>query len=625
MADPFKYFRVEAHEIVGDLAKGLGELETSADAALVTKLLRLAHTLKGAARIVRHKELAELSHDLETALDPLRATPAAGRNEAALAILDQMSAHVAAMTAPVVPAAPTAPIAVVAPEPPAPPARLETTAVDDALGGIANVHGLLARLRDATDPVALARGIDQIERELVEVRRDVEHLRLSAAGSLYAALERTARDAAALGGKRVRFGFEGADVRVDGQVITALHGALVQLVRNAVVHGIEPAAARRAAGKPAEGQVTISAHARGRTISIACRDDGRGLDIDAIRDAVRRRGVDPGALDAARAFQLLLGGGISTAREITELAGRGIGMGLVHAAVTELGGEVAVETSSAGTTITLIAPVAVTAIAVIDVALADRVVAIPQAAVRRVVRIQPHELVHGSDGTALCIDDLMVPAAPLGALFGTSSERATTAVVLDGAAFFVDRTLGVGEVMVRAVPAAAAALLDPIVWGMALDAEGRPYAVVEPRELVAAVGRARRVQPAPAARPLPILVVDDSLTTRMLEQSILESAGYEVELAVSAEDALVKLAEGTYAMMLVDVEMPGMDGFSLVAELRARPALAHLPAVLVTSRDAEADRDRGRAVGAQGYIVKGRFDQGELLALIRRLTAGARA
>jgi len=614
MADPYKYFRVEAHEIVGDLAKGLAELETRADAALVAKLLRLAHTLKGAARIVRHKELAELSHELETALDPLREAPIAGRNAPAVTILDAMSAHVRAMALPAATlAAPEQP----PPLPLPPPARLESTAIDDALGGIASVHGLLARLRGVTDPVGLARGLDHIERELVEIRRDVEHLRLSSVGSLYAALERTARDAAALAGKRVRFALEGADVRVDGHVITALHGALVQLVRNAVVHGIEPGAARTAAGKPADGLVTIAAHARGRTISIACRDDGRGLDVDAIRDAARRRGRDPGMLDAARAFQLLLGGGLSTAREVTELAGRGIGLELVRAAVGELGGEIAVDSGPAGTTITLIVPVAVTAIAVIDVALADRVVAIPQAAVRRVVRVRPHELVHGSDGMLLCIDDVMVPAAPLGALFGTRGERTETAVVLDGAAFFVDRTLGVGEVVVRAVPAGTP--IDAIVWGMALDDEGHPYAVVEPRELVAAIGRAQRVQPAAVARPLPILVVDDSLTTRMLEQSILESAGYDVELAVSAEDALAKLAHGDYAMMLVDVEMPGMDGFSLVAELRARPSLAHLPAVLVTSRDAVADRDRGRAVGAQGYIVKGRFDQGELLALIRRL------
>jgi len=617
MADPFKYFRVEAHELVGELAKGLAELETRADAALVAKLLRFAHTLKGAARIVRHKELAELSHSLETVLDPLREAPVVGRSQLALALLDQMSAHVRAMSAAPEPA-PATTAAEPTPEPP-PPARLESTAIDDALGGLASVHGLLAQLRGVSDPGGLARGLDRIERELVEVRRDIEHLRLSAIGSLYAALERTARDAAALAGKRVRFVLEGADVRVDGPVVTALHGALVQLVRNAVVHGIEPAAVRTAAGKPAEGRVTITAHARGRTISIACRDDGGGLDVGAIRDAVRKRGGDPGALDAARAFELLLGGGISTATQVTELAGRGIGLELVHTAVAALGGEVAVETGAAGTMITLIAPVAVTAVSVIDVALADRVVAIPQAAVRRVVRVQPHDIVQASDGASMCIDDVMVPVAPLGALFGTTSDRATTAVVLDGAAFFVDRTIGVTEVMVRTPPASAAALIDPIVWGMALDGDGVPYPVVDARELVAAVGRARRVLPAAPARLRPILVVDDSLTTRMLEQSILESAGYTVELAVSAEDALGKLETGDYAMMLVDVEMPGMDGFSLVAELRARPALAHLPAVLVTSRDAQADRDRGRAVGAQGYIVKGRFDQGELLGLIHRL------
>ncbi|HEY6034239.1 MAG TPA: response regulator [Kofleriaceae bacterium] len=624
MSDPFKYFRIEAHELVGELAKSLGELETRADPALVAKVLRLAHTLKGAARIVRHKELAELAHALESTLEPLRAAPVAGRSPPALALLDQMSAHVRALSSPPVEPGPTT-VAAAPPAPaPPPPARLDSASIDDALGGIASIHGLLGRLRGVTDPDGLARGLARIERELVEVRRDIEHLRLAAVGTLYAALERTARDAAALAGKRVRFELEGADVRVDGPVVTALHGALVQLVRNAVVHGIEPAARRAAAGKPAEGSISITARARGRTISIACRDDGGGLDVAAIREAVRRRGGDPGAVDAARAFELVLGGGISTADQITELAGRGIGLDVVRAAVGELGGEVSVETSPAGTTVTLIVPVAVTAIAVIEVALADRVIAIPQTAVRRIVRVQPQDIVHASDGTSLCIDDALIPAAPLGVLFGVASERAMTAVVLDHpdagcAAFFVDRTIGVAEVIVRTAPASAAALIDPIVWGLALAGDGLPYPVIEPGELVAAVGRARRVQPAPAPRQRPILVVDDSLTTRMLEQSILESAGYAVELAVSAEDALVKLETGDYAMMLVDVEMPGMDGFTLVAELRARPALAHLPAVLVTSRDAQADRDRGRAVGAQGYIVKGRFDQGELLGLIHRL------
>lgn len=620
MADPFKYFRIEAHEIVGELAKGIAELETSAGPVLISKLLRLAHTLKGAARIVRHKELAELSHALETVLGPLRDAPVPQRLAEGFDIIDRMAAQVQGLGsgAP----APVAAVEVSVVAAPPPPAPLQTSAIDDALGGIAAMHAVLARLRGVTDPAALARGLDQIARELGEVRRDVEQLRLSAAGSSYAALERTVRDAATLAGKRVRFAFEGADVRADGKVIAALHGALVQLVRNAVVHGIETSAQRVAVGKPQEGHITIVARSRGPSISLSCVDDGRGLDLAAIRTAAQRRGVAlTGELDATKAFQILLGGGISTAREVNELAGRGIGLELVRDAVHNLGGELTVETSPRGTSVTLVVPVSITAIAVVRVAIGDRVVAIPQTAVRRVARVTPDQLIHNADGISICFDDVTVPVAPLGALFGMRAEHGRTVVFVESAgtivAFTVDHTIGVDDVVVRALPPKTP--IDPIVGGMALDAEGEPYPVVEPHALVAAVGRAQRVAPIAAHRPLPILVVDDSLTTRMLEQSILESAGYEVELAVSAEDALEKLDSGTYALMLADVEMPGMDGFGLVREVRTRPATKHLPAVLVTSRDAPADRARGTEVGAQGYIVKGHFDQSELLALIARL------
>jgi two-component system chemotaxis sensor kinase CheA len=617
--DPYKYFRVEANEIIAELAKGLGELEHAADAALVARLLRHAHTLKGAARIVRHRELADLAHALETALAPLRETPVAQRNDAAIAIVDQMTGHLAGLAAPVAPAAGLA--EVVAPVPP-PPARVETAAVDEALGGLAHVHARVERVRAAADARARNAELAAVDRELREVRRDVEHLRLSSAAALFAALDRTARDAAAPSGKRVRFGLEGGDVRIDGQVIATLHGALVQLVRNAVVHGIEPATERTTTGKPAEGRVTIAVRSLDRRISIACSDDGRGLDLAAIRRAAEQRGVLPaGELGAAQLFQVLLRGGISTSPEVTELAGRGIGLDVVREAVHTLGGEVAITTGAAGTTISLVVPVSVTAVAVLDVDLGDRIVAIPRAAVRRVVRIREGDVIRSGDSDALCFDDVTAPCASLAALFGARVGARPTAVVVDGgdgfAALTVERVLGVDDAIVRALPAGAP--IDAIVWGMAIDAAGLPYPVVEPRALVAAATRARRVEPAPAAKLAPILIVDDSLTTRMLEQSILESAGFAVELAVSAEDALAKLAHTTYALLLVDVEMPGMDGFGLVAELRAHPATAQVPAILVTSRDAPADRRRGAAVGAQGYVVKGEFDQGALLAMIERL------
>jgi two-component system chemotaxis sensor kinase CheA len=167
------------------------------------------------------------------------------------------------------------------------------------------------------------------------------------------------------------------------------------------------------------------------------------------------------------------------------------------------------------------------------------------------------------------------------------------------------------------LPPLAAA--TPVVAGAALNALGRPELVLDPDGLLqsAAAAVARRPQPSAAARRL--LVVDDSLTTRMLEQSILESAGYQVELAGSGEEGLAKARNYAYGVILVDVEMPGIDGFTFIEQLRADPQLRDTPAVLVSSRDEPEDLRRGKEVGASGYIVKGRFDQRELLQLLRGL------
>jgi two-component system chemotaxis sensor kinase CheA len=610
--DPYKYFRIEANELVCELAKGLLELEREATPDLVARLLRHAHTLKGAARIVKHRELADLAHAMEDTLAPLREAPIARRHDDALAIVDRMQAQLAALASP-------QPVEVRSEAPPLP-LRSDAGEIDAALTGLAAVQALIGRSRAAADPRAAARHLEQAERELREIRRDIEQLRLSPAGSLFTPLERTARDAAIAVGKRVGFAGSGAGVRVDAPVLAVLHGALVQLVRNAVAHGIELPGERAARGKPADGRVAIAVATRGPRVAITCEDDGRGLDLEAIRGVARGRGVDTD--DASRLFALLLEGGITTSPEVSELAGRGIGLDVVRDAVSSLGGEVSVRTTAgAGTAITLVVPVSMTGMAIVAAIAGGRAVAIPREAVRRVTRLRAGELVVTGDRVSLALDDTLIPYTDLAGLLGAPRAPGDVAIVVDGgdgmAAVSVDRVTGVDDAVVRAIPQPAR--IDPIVWGMALDAEGHPYPVVEPRALVAAARDARILAVAAPARPAPILVVDDSLTTRMLEQSILESAGFAVDLATSAEDALVKLGRDAYALVLVDVEMPGMDGFGLVTALRANPALANLPAILVTSRDAPEDRRRGAAVGAQGYMVKSRFDQIELLALIRKL------
>jgi two-component system chemotaxis sensor kinase CheA len=198
----------------------------------------------------------------------------------------------------------------------------------------------------------------------------------------------------------------------------------------------------------------------------------------------------------------------------------------------------------------------------------------------------------------------------------------SSVVVLAGAdglaAIGVDRLLGTANLAVRPLPDELRA--SPVAAGVALDAAGDPQLILDPDSIVAAVRRgARDASETPAPVRTRVLVIDDSLTTRMLEQSILESAGYEVDVALSAEDGLRAARRARYALFLVDDEMPGMDGFAFVETIRSDSLLHEIPAILVTSRAAPEDVERGRAVGAQGYIVKSEFDQTRLLAMIRPL------
>jgi two-component system chemotaxis sensor kinase CheA len=181
----------------------------------------------------------------------------------------------------------------------------------------------------------------------------------------------------------------------------------------------------------------------------------------------------------------------------------------------------------------------------------------------------------------------------------------------------VDRLLGVTNVIMRPLPTVA--LAKAIVGGVSLNVEGNPQLVLDPAQLVIEAQSAGALRAAPEAPQHTILVIDDSLTTRMLERSILESAGYIVELATSAEEGLEKAQQKRYALFLVDVEMPGMDGFSFIERTQSSPDLRDIPSILVTSRRSPEDLQRGHDVGARGYVIKSEFDQGMLLARISEL------
>jgi two-component system chemotaxis sensor kinase CheA len=248
---------------------------------------------------------------------------------------------------------------------------------------------------------------------------------------------------------------------------------------------------------------------------------------------------------------------------------------------------------------------------------------VPLDAVRGALRIPAAEVTTTPDGAAIGYEGKVIPFTPLTDVLRHASSGAVhawSAVVIESrdrrAALGVDRLLGTVTIVVRPLPELAPA--DPVVAGASLDGDGNPQLVLDPEVLVEARPVIVRV---PTRARVKILVIDDSLTTRMLEQSILESAGYEVDLATSAEEGLERATATRYALFLVDVEMPGMDGFSFIERTRRDPVLREVPAILVTSRDAPEDRARGREVGASGYVIKGEFDQVALLDQIARLVA----
>jgi two-component system chemotaxis sensor kinase CheA len=683
--DPYRYFRVEARELLEQLGKGALELDKGSSAPeLIARMLRGAHTLKGAASVVKQREIADHAHAIEDALSPFRETGNVVSREgidAALSALDVITLRVAELA----PQARSQSVAgadsgFIAHVGPSENGSLEpvSTNVDEMemlLDALTEAKVQLAVLRRGIAPLRRSRrlaqlleeqlaaprvdrsnvsspklaamtaelrglvesvqrrvidGAEQVDRELNQASEAAERLRLLPASFMFVSLERAARDAAQALGKRIAFVASGGGVRLEVQVFGAIQSALVQAVRNAVAHGIESEREREAAGKPAEGRVSIDVRRRGHRAVIACRDDGRGVDLDAVRRAVERKGLlpaDAAMLGSEELLRVLLRGGITTSGAVTQLAGRGIGLDIVREAAGRFRGDVSIRTEEGlGTTLEIVVPISLAVVDALIVEAGGRVVAIPMDAVKRTLRIATGDLAQSAQGASIQYEGKVIPFAPLERTLqrGTQTRdgaRSWSAVVIAGAdalaAVGVDRLFGTQNLVVRPLPDFTPS--DPIVAGASLDADGHPQLVLDPEALVEHVRRVGPVAAATSSPAAPILVIDDSLTTRMLEQSILESAGYEVELAVSGEAALEQARKRRYALFLVDVEMPGMDGFTFIERAQADPALSEIPAILVTSRASSEDRRRGQSVGARAYIVKGEFDQSELLEKIRLL------
>jgi two-component system chemotaxis sensor kinase CheA len=690
--DPFKYFRVEARDLLEQFHVSVLALESGGSSSeAIHKLLRLAHTLKGAARVVKQSAIAEQAHAIEDLLQPLREAEgpvARATLDQVLQCLQAIQALLAALAGPTENETSRAKVQS-STEEEARTVRTELAEVDDLLLGIGETHTQLRALqttaagleharqlaellveqltrrseqpdangridkhgtdgsgrldkdgrmdkpsRLAAELQRLVRGleqkigtsVEQVQRELGQVHAAAQQLRLVPARTVFTSLERTARDTARELGKHVVFQGAGGSERLDAHLLEVVRGALVQLIRNAVAHGIEAESERLRSSKPAAGQVRIQITRSAGRVTFRCTDDGRGIDLERVRSALAQRNatMDPARLGREELLRELLRGGISTATSVSQLAGRGIGLDVVREAAERLRGHVSLESDAGrGTTFELTVPLSVAALEGLVVEAGGALATIPLSAVRRTLRVTASDVSRTERGESLVYDGQVLPFLPLRRALrrkGPAAERHGSAVVVEAnglAAVGVDRLLGTATVVIRPLPEHAPA--DPLIAGASLDAEGNPQVVIDPAELVAAARRTLALAEPKLRERRSVLIVDDSMTTRMLEQSILESAGYDVDTASSAEEGLERARSKQYALFLVDVEMPGMDGFGFVETTRRDAALGATPAILVTSLSEPEHQRRAREVGAQGYVIKSEFDQADLLQRIQRL------
>ncbi len=507
----------------------------------------------------------------------------------------------------------------------APPALLQAVSgMRENLRRLAHDAGGLAA-EAASDARALSQATD-------EVAARVRQLRMRPFAEAYEALPRVVRDVATSAGKEVDLEMLDGAVEVDRVVLDGLRETLTQLVRNAVDHGIESPDQRERSGKPRRGKLSLSAALRGDRVSVTLSDDGAGLDLAAIRAQLQRRGL-PIPPDERELVRALFEGGFSTRAEATTISGRGVGLDIARAAVERIRGTVEVTSEPGrGTSFTIECPPTLATIRALLVRVGPQVIAIPTTSVERLIRVRPEQIKHAEGRDVVVTEEAPVPLVPLGRLLPPLVERPPAgplSVILLSAggrrlAVAVDELVAEQQVVLRPLKTGRRPL--PYVSGAAIIGMGRVALVLNPTSVITAglapgttLGSA--VAPATPAREARrrILVVDDSITTRALEQSILESAGYDVVTAVDGADGWKVLQENGCDLVVSDIEMPRMDGFALCLAIRASKRFKEVPVVLVTALETPEHRARGLDVGADAYIGKSSFDQKNLLDTIRQL------
>lgn len=464
------------------------------------------------------------------------------------------------------------------------------------------------------------------------LEREVRRVRMIPFMEACAGLDRMVRDLAQATDKDVNLRIEGGPVELDRSILEGVKDPLRHLVRNAVDHGLETPSERGKAGKPRQGTITVSAAPRGAQVEVKVSDDGRGLDLEAIRAHAVRKKIDPPA-DARELARLVFLPGFSTAGIVTDISGRGVGLDVVKNRIEQLHGTVELDFAPGrGASFTLMLPLTLTTLRAVLVRAAGRACAFAGTNVLRLLRIARADIRGVAGRPTLMFDGVPLPVASLAGLLDPACASEPPAenmpVLIIAAAttrmaLVVDELLAEQEILIKNL--GPRIRHTPLVIGATLLPSGEAALVLSAANVIRHAMRQSAAWPARASakqhenRRKRLLIVEDSMTTRALMKSILEAAGYDVLSAVDGRSAWRMLNETPVDLVVSDIDMPNMDGFELTAAIRAAKNLAALPVVLVTARENDADKARGIEVGADAYLVKSAFDQRNLLETIGQM------
>ncbi|MHB1231473.1 MAG: hybrid sensor histidine kinase/response regulator [Burkholderiales bacterium] len=501
-----------------------------------------------------------------------------------------------------------------------------TRMMAESVNDVATVQQTMLKNLDEAEAALVAQG--RLNREL---QQGLMRIRMVPLASITERLHRIVRQTAKEVDKKAVLKIEGEGVELDRSVLEKMTAPFEHLLRNAVAHGIETEQEREIAGKAEVGAIELRARQEGNEVVLTIRDDGGGINLDRVRAKAIELGLIGASeeIPTAKLIELIFNAGFSTAAEVTQVAGRGVGMDVVRNEIAGLGGRIEVASNPGqGTTFTIYLPLTLAVTQVVMVRAGEHMFALPASMVEQVQEIKPQALTEiYKKGQVEWLGNAY-PLHYLPRLLGDDTtmpeaKHYTSMMLLRSgthrAAVHVDSLERNQEVVVKNIGPQLARVSG--ISGATVLGNGQIVLIINPVQLAhretphaAAQTPVPIKQEEPAVAPL-IMVVDDSLTVRKITGRLLSKEGYQVLTAKDGVDALQQLQEARPAVMLVDIEMPRMDGFELTKNVRGDPATAHTPIIMITSRTAEKHRNYARELGVNVYLGKP-YQEEELLAHI---------